>query len=246
MADEQTTVDTAGVTRAADGTISDGQTTQADQSTTTTNQDTATSKPEGKTLLTEGAKTETAKDAKTEDKKDVKAEGAPEKYADYKVPEGFAIDPKVKDQADALFKGLGLTQEQAQSLIDLSTAVTAEQAKAPYEAYQKVTDGWRKDAEAHPDLRGKLGPGQEVNVRIARALDGLGDPKLASEFRAAMDLTGVGNHPAFIRVMDKLAQRVTEGTHVAGKGPSELGQSQTGTTSKPTAAAAMWPNLANR
>lgn len=236
MAEATTTVDTAGVTRQPDGTITDGQTTQADQSPAS-GTPSSTTTPEGKTLLTE------AKPPEPEKKPEAKAaEGAPDAYTDYKLPEGVTLAPEVKAEADALFKGMGLSQEAAQSLVDFHSKQLSALASAPAKAYQEMTDGWREDAKAHPDLRGKLGPGQEVNVRIAKALDSLGDPKLASDFRGAMDLTGVGNHPAFIRVMDKWAQRVTEGTHVAGNGPSTAGQSA-GKTAPPSAASAMWPTL---
>jgi hypothetical protein len=229
---DETTVDTAGVTRTAEGQISDGQTTQMDQSPSSTTPETTES---GKTLLTED---------KSPEKAEVKAaEGAPEKYADYKLPDGVTLAPEVKTEADNLFKGLGLSQDAAQSLVDFYGKQISELSSAPAKAYQEMTDGWRKDSESHPDLRGKLGPGQEINVRISKALDGLGDPKLASDFKAAMDLTGVGNHPAFIRVISRLAEKVTEGTHVAGNGPSKEGQSQSGRTAPPSAAAAMWPTL---
>lgn len=229
---DETTVDTAGVTRTAEGQISDGQTTQVDQSPSSTTPE--TTEP-GKTLLTEDKSPEQA---------EVKAaEGAPEKYADYKLPDGVTLSPEIKTEADNLFKGLGLSQDAAQSLVDFYGKQISELSSAPAKAYQEMTDGWRKDSESHPDLRGKLGPGQEINVRISKALDGLGDPKLASDFKAAMDLTGVGNHPAFIRVISRLAEKVTEGTHVAGNGPSKEGQSQSGRTAPPSAAAAMWPTL---
>jgi hypothetical protein len=229
---DETTVDTAGVTRTAEGQISDGQTTQVDQSPSSTTPETTES---GKTLLTED---------KSPEKAEVKAvEGAPEKYSDYKLPDGVTLSPEVKTEADNLFKGLGLSQDAAQSLVDFYGKQISELSSAPAKAYQEMTDGWRKDSESHPDLRGKLGPGQEINVRISKALDGLGDPKLASDFKAAMDLTGVGNHPAFIRVISRLAEKVTEGTHVAGNGPSKEGQSQSGRTAPPSAAAAMWPTL---
>jgi len=240
MADEATTTDQTGVERTGEGTIVD-QSPKVESTPTTTQTTTSTpatkAEGEGKTLLTEGKKEE----PKVEEKKD-EVKGAPEKYADYSVPEGFALDPEVKKEADEKFKSLGLSQEGAQSLIDLYVAKTSEAAKAPYEAYQKMTDGWRKEAESHPDLKGKLGPGQEVNVRIAKALDGLGDPKLASDFRQLMDLTGAGNHPAFIRAIDKWAQRLTEGTHVPGNGPTRAGQSEPG-RAPPSAAAAIWPTL---
>ena len=247
MADEATTtVDTSGIGRQTDGTISDGQTTQTDQaaSAATTTQSTES----GKTLLTEGAKEpeKKAEETSKDGEKKPEAGKAPEKYEDYKLPEGFKLDADTKTKADALFKGLGLDQAGAQSLVDFYGEQLKAVATAPVDAYKAVTDGWAKESMDHPDLRGKLGPGQEVNVRIAKALDSLGDPKLASDFKQLMDLTGAGNNQAFIRVIDKFAQKVTEGTHVAGNGPSKTGQSASGTEAKPTAAAAMWPNLSNR
>jgi hypothetical protein len=61
-----------------------------------------------------------------------------------------------------------------------------------------------------------------------------------------MDLTGVGDHPAFVEAMYVLAQRYTEGTHVQGGNPSPLGQSRPGAAARPTLAEAMYPNLSGR
>ena len=231
----QPVVDPAGIPRSLEGQIQEpGQTEQVTETTPSTN--------DGNTLLT-------AKDPVVEpvvEDKDKPAAKAPEKYEDYKLPEGFKLDDKVRGEADALFKGLGLTQEGAQSLVDFYSGQMTKTAQAPYEAYKALTDSWRTDAESHPDLRGKLGPGQEVNVRISKALDSLGDTKLVSDFKQLMDLTGAGNNQAFIRVIDKFAQKVTEGTHVAGNGPSKGGQSDPSRPAQPTAAAAMWPNLSQR
>lgn len=243
MADEPTTANPEGVARTADGTLADQSpvTEGSEASTTPETKTESAPKTEGKTLLTEGKKEE----AKTEEKK---VEGAPDKYNDYTVPEGYTLDAEVKGEADKLFKGLGLSQEQAQSLVDFYTAKTTEAFKAPFEAYQAVTDGWRQESENHPDLKGKLGPGKEVSVRISKFLDGIGDAQLAKDFREHMDITGAGNHQAFIRVLNYAASRLTEGTHVAGNGPSRAGQSESGQSTKPSAAAAMWPTLpsANR
>lgn len=230
---EEPVVDSSGVGRTPEGAIADGQTTQSDQSSATTTPPTDS----GTTLLTKGEK---PAEPKVEEKT-----SAPEKYSEYRLPEGLSLDAEVKGKADTLFKGLGLTQEQAQSVVDLYGEQISKIASAPVDAYKALTSEWKTEAESHPDLRGKLGPGKEVNVRIAKALDSVGDPKLVSDFKALMDLTGAGNNQAFIRVLDKLAARVTEGTHVAGNGPSKDGQSAR-PQAPPTAAAAMWPNLANR
>lgn len=238
MADEIPTADQTGIARTSDGTIAD-QATEKSSATTTQETGTPSTTAEGKTLLTEEGKTEAKTETKEADKADTKA---PETYTDYKLPEGFTLDPEVKTQADTLFKGMGLTQDQAQSLVDFYTKQTTEAFQAPFAAYKEMTDNWRKESESHPELKGKLGSGQEVNVRIGKALDSLNDPKLSSDFRELMDLTGAGNHQAFIRVIDKLASRVTEGTHVSGNGPSKDGQSAPN-QAPPSAAAAMYPNL---
>lgn len=240
MADEQTIVDAAGVDRTATGQIADQN--QTLESSPTTNQET---KPavdpkatDGKTLLTEGDK----ESAKTEgDKKDA-VTGAPEKYEDYKVPDGYTLDPEVKKGADELFKGLGLNQAQAQSLVDFYTKQTSEAFAAPYKAFNQASEDWRQESENHPDLRGKLGPGKEISVRIGKALDSIGDSKLTDAFKQHMDITRAGNYWAFIKTLDWFAQRVTEGTHVAGTGPSTAGQSKPG-EAPPTVAGALWPNL---
>lgn len=170
------------------------------------------------------------------------AEGAPDKYADYKLPDGFEIVPEIRTEADSLFKGMGLSQDNAQKLVDFYVKQTTDAQNAPYKAYQDMTANWRSQTEAHPDLAGKLGPGKEVNTTISRALDSLGDPALSREFREVMDLTGVGNHPAFVRAFFRLAQRVTEGSHVAGNRPSPGGQSAPGQAPRSTAQT-LWPNL---
>ena len=241
MADETTTANPEGVARTADGTLAD-QTTQTEQSSqttspaeSTTQTQKTTDKTEGKTLLTEGKKEET----KTEEKK---VESAPEKYNDYTVPEGYQLDPEIKTSADKLFKEHGLSQEAAQSFVDFYVKQTTEAFQAPFEAYQKVTDGWKTESENHADLKGKIGPGKEISIRISKFIDGIGDPQLAKDFREHMDITGAGNHQAFIRVLNYAAERLTEGQHVAGKGPSEAGQSRPGQAPK-SAAQSMYPNL---
>lgn len=248
MAEEtQTTTDTSGITRMPDGQIVDGQTTKSDP-TTTSEQTSTEAGDAGKTLLNQSEnppKAEGKSDTGTGGKAADKSKGtsaAPEKYADYTVPEGFTLAPEVKTQADTLFKDLNLSQEQGQKAIDLYTKLTSEAAQAPYKAWSDMTAKWKTDAESHPDLRGKLGAGKEVNVRIGALLNSLPDQQLASDFRELMDITGAGNHPAFIRAIDHWAKQLSEGTHVSGKGPSPGGQSEPGKAS-PSAAAAIWPGL---
>jgi hypothetical protein len=240
MADEQTTTDTSGVARTSDGTIADQGTVQSNAQTTTEQKTETTPQ---KTEQSNDGKSILNQKAEGERKEEPAAKGAPEKYEDFKVPDGIKLDPAVIAKAAPIFKELGLPQEGAQKLVDMYRELSAEAAAAPYKAYQDTVAGWLKEAQDHPDLRGKLGPGQEVNVRIGKLMDSLPDQKLASDFRSVMDITGAGNNPAFIRVMDYVAKQLTEGTHVAGNGPGPGGQSAPGSASRPSAAAAIWPGL---
>lgn len=175
-------------------------------------------------------------------KKDEAKPAAPEKYEAFKVPDGFTLDEKVATEAGALFKEAGLSQDAAQKLVDFYTAKTQEAFQQPYKAYKDMREGWVKDSNADPEISGKLAKGGPVLTTIAKALDGLGDSKLTDQFKEAMDLTGVGDHPAFIKTFYRLAQMVTEGGSVAGRGPASTGQSAPG-TGRVSAAQALYPNL---
>ena len=235
-----------GIDRATDGTIQDQGTPKVESTPTTTPSTETTPKPDAKTptllnQIKEPAKPEPAKEG---DKPDPKA--VPEKY-EFKLPEGLELKPEVATEVDGLFRKLGLSGEAGQELMDFYISKTQSAAEAPYEAYVKTVEDWGKESSNHPDLRGKLGAGKEITVRIGRLLDSLPDQQLAADFREHMDLTGAGNHHAFIRIMDHFARALTEGTSVTGNGPAKVGQSEPGRPA-PSAAAALYPHLpsANR
>jgi hypothetical protein len=163
---------------------------------------------------------------------------APETYAAFTVPEGYELDPTVMQQASEIFKGLNLPQTDAQKLVDFYVSKTSESANEPYKLWHETQEKWVAEVKNDPVLGPRL---NEVKTTISRAIDGLNDPRLARDFREAMDYTGAGNNPAFIRAFYKLAQMVTEGGHVTGTGPSPAGQRRQG--ERVSAAQAMYPNL---
>lgn len=246
MSEQQVTTDTSGVNRTADGQITTQQAT--DQSQASTTQTTETKATNQSKAIDDKASDDKASGEKSllnadaREKSKASPDGAPESYSDYKVPEGFTLDPEIKTAADKLFKGMNLSQAQAQELVDFYAAQTKEAFEAPFNAYQEQRKEWRATAEADPDLRGKLGPGGEVLTTISKAIDGLGDAKLASDFREAMDLTGAGDNPAFIRAFFLLSRQLTEGSHVAGRGPSPGGQRSPNAAQR-SPASDLWPNL---
>lgn len=182
--------------------------------------------------------TEPAEPASLLNEKDEEPKGAPEKY-DLKLPEGSAIDEKVMNEATGIFKELGLNNKGAQRLVDFYNTRMQEIADAPMKTWIDTQKAWQDEIKTDPEIGRKL---PEVRNTVAKAIDSLGDPKLAAEFRKAMDFTGVGNNPAFVKAFYKLAQNVVEGKAVSGAGPSKFGQQAPGATERPSAAKALYPN----
>jgi len=58
-----------------------------------------------------------------------------------------------------------------------------------------------------------------------------------------MNTTGVGDHPAFVRALNKFGQLFGEGKFVNGGGPSPHGQKAPGAPDKPSPAQALFPKL---
>lgn len=209
---------------------------------TSTTPETTPKTPEGTTLLTEGDKAPVAPKAPVEGAPKPDATTVPEKY-EFTLPEGVALDEKALGEITPLLKEAGINQETAQKFMDFHVAQLQATAGKATEAgaaeYTKTRADWRNALAADPDIGSKL---PEVKVAVGRALDSLGDPKLAADFRAAMDLTGVGDNPAFVKAFYRFAERMTEGSSVAGGGPSAAGQKPPGTP-PPSIANAMYPNL---
>ena len=169
------------------------------------------------------------------------ASAVPEKY-EFKAPEGATVDAKLVEEVTPLFKEMGLSQENAQKLFDFHTKTVADAQAAPMKAYEEMRDAGRKEIVADKALGdGKSDLRPEVKADIAKAIDSLPNAK---EFRAAMDLTGAGDNPAFVRAIAHFAKQLSEGTAVRGAGPSPAGQTAPGAAARPSAANSLYPNLA--
>jgi hypothetical protein len=193
---------------------------------------------------------EATKPEKAEDKKSIvnegapkaekAAEGAPKEYTAFKVPDGFEMPEETSKEVNAMFKDMNLSQEAGQKLIDYYAKQSQQAAEAPIKFWMETQEKWQNEVRLDPEIGPKL---NDVRTTISKAIDGMGNPKLASDFRDAMDYTGAGNNLAFIKAFYRLAQQVTEGTHVAGAGPSKFGQAAPGTGERPSLAHSLYPKL---
>lgn len=161
---------------------------------------------------------------------------APEKYADWKLPEGYALDATAAAEAAPLFKELGLSQEQGQKLVDFYSKNMLASTKANDEAFAAARKEWVDSLKSDPVLGKELAPGGKVRTTVNSALESLQNPKLVTDFKEAMDQSGMGDNPAFVRVIYALASKLTEGTYVQGQ-PTNSGKG------RPSPAAAIFPNL---
>lgn len=206
----------------------------SDQTRTPAPTDTSTTTEDGKTLLTKD-------DAKPTDKTPV-----PEKYSDFKLPDGYTLSPEVVEKVTPVLKELGLDQAGAQKLVDFHVAQMIDAAKAPAATYEQTRADWQSKVLADPEIKSYARDGKTgidaVKIDLGRAMTVLG-PELAKDFKAAMDLTGAGDNPAFVKGFWKLAQSVIEGKPVGGKNPSPLGQTDPSKPTKPTPAQSMYPGL---
>lgn len=171
-------------------------------------------------------------------KPEAKSDGAPETYADFTFPEGVTPNKERLAAASVEFKKLGLSQEQAQALINMDAKASADGSNAAIEAYKNLRETWQNDAKKQ--FGNKLET--EIRPRVSRLIDGLGT-ELANKFREAMNDTGVGDHPAFIEAIDKFAQSLGEGKLVAGSGPAPSGQANPNKPEAKSIAQRMYPHL---
>src|SRR5207244_12187768 len=130
-------------------------------------------------------------------------------------------------------------------LVDFHTKAMLAAATGPQDSYAALRTDWqgkvKADAELAAATSGSRTGLDAVKADIGRALAVL-PPDLTRDFRAAMDLTGAGDHPAFVKALWKLSAYVTAGPHVAGSGPSAHGQIAPGTNTRPSAAKSLYPN----
>src|SRR5574341_1451952 len=119
----------------------------------------------------------------------------PVEYKDFKLPEGFEADTEVLTNFKTLAKEYKLTQEQAQKLVDLQAELATRQSTVTEKQWTDVQKGWRDSATSDKEYGGKE---FAANISVAKkALDKYGTPEL----KQAIELTGMGNHPEFIRLL---------------------------------------------
>jgi hypothetical protein len=156
-------------------------------------------------------------------------------YKDFTLPKDVKLDEAVLAEFKTVAKQAGLTQEAAQSLMNLHAKVVQATETAAATEFANTNKTWMDTVKADPEIGGAKF--DAMRVTVGKGLDAIfpNDPGGARAFREALDFTGAGNNPAVVRGIFRLAKAIVEAGHVSGAPP---------TGQKPTLAQAMWPSQA--
>ena len=141
--------------------------------------------------------------------------GAPEKY-DFKTPDGVTLNQQALTQFADLAKSHGLSQEQAQALVDFQSNFVKSEIAA-YEKQMKEEEAQRpaKIMEAiakDPELGG---PNAVANAAtMQRAVEAFG----GAEFKKFLDAQPVEAHLAFARFALKVGKAIREDSRAGAAG----------------------------
>jgi len=162
-------------------------------------------------LNTDGSEEDGSDESDGEDDDSSKGDDeVPENY-EITVPEGMTLDTEMLEILTPVFKELELSNDDTQKLVDAYLPFvqksSEEQEKAALESFKETVDGWKKDT-----LK-ELGPDSDKKLAIvAKARNQFGD----DAFRTMVNETGVGNHPAFVRFLLNVGQKISEDTFEGG------------------------------
>ncbi len=144
------------------------------------------------------------KDKDSDDADESKDDGAPDEYTEFSLPEDFEVDDKVMGDFKSFAKDVDLSQKQAQKLVDMQTSLNTQTVDNIKEQVAKIQNDWQKSAKSDKEFGGK---DLDTNLGFAaKAIDKFGSDKM----RDALNATGVGNHPEFIRFLVNVGKAMSE------------------------------------
>jgi len=204
MGDENNTdVDT-------DDTADNADTTSTDESSNSivlTDDKSADSSTDNNSDEGDSSSSDDAAAGKKDDSDDAGSEGSqepPDTYADFVMPEGMTLNETALDEALPLFKDLGLTQEQAQSVVGLYAKQVQAGSQAQIDNFNQQMTDWREQSQKDSEFGGDK---FDENVKVAQsAVNAYGTPEL----KQLLEDHGVGNHPEFIRFMYRVGKTLGE------------------------------------
>lgn len=170
---------------------------------------------EGETSKKEDGKAaEPSKEEAPKDKGDAKPteekKAVPEKY-DFKLPEGSLLTSKHLEDLAALAKERGLSQEEAQKLLERDSGVVKSFQDSQLKLVEEHKQKWLEASQSDKEFGGEA---FKANAEIAqRAI-----AKFGSEaFKQELERSGLGNHPELVRTFVRIGKAMSEDSLVVPK-----------------------------
>jgi hypothetical protein len=161
-------------------------------------------------------------------------------------PEGFAKDEELFAKFSEVVKAGKLSHPVAQQFADLYATAAKTLTDSNRAAWNTTLASWETEVKAMPEIakatlrtsNGVLTGLDAVKATVGPFFD---NPALAHpRLREALDLTGLGSHPAAVITFYNVAKALSEGGLVQGNGPSpNVGRQE---STRPDAAGALYPN----
>lgn len=127
----------------------------------------------------------------------------PEKY-ELKLAAGALLDQTRVDDIAAYAKQNGLSQEQAQGLLDREQSAVASFAQNQQTQIKQTTDAWLESVKSDKEIGGdKFNENVEMAKRVITKFG-------TDDFKQQLDKTGLGNHPELIRVFSRVGKAMSE------------------------------------
>lgn len=142
---------------------------------------------------------------KGDDKKPVSA--APEKY-EFTAGEGQELDKEAVAAFEPIAREIGLSNEQAQKIVDVyGSTIIPQIAKQQEAAWQKQVTEWAETVKADKEL------GSVESIGNAqKTMDQFGTPEL----KQYLNDSGLGNHPELFRIFSRIGKAMSEDGFVSG------------------------------
>lgn len=172
--------------------------------------------PDAQTTQAEAKAADTPKEPEA-GKTEAKVEGAPEKYS---FKDADRYDAKVLANFAEAAKELNLSQDAAQGLLSRVAPVMAQRQA---EQIAAMKESWVNESR-NDQILSKGGDERVFLQNLAVAKRGF-DAVANSDVRSIMDQSGLGNHPAVLKMFLKIGQTISEDSFVGGKASPQQARS---------------------
>lgn len=134
------------------------------------------------------------------------------------MPQGFTPDETViKGVTDVLLDDKLSPQDRMQKLVDLHASEVRKSSDAATKYWTDKQTEWK--AEAAKTYGPEPAKSPKI-IAVSKLIDSLGE-KPAGDLRDALEMSGMGNHPAVIGAFVALAERLTESGTIVAQTPAK-------------------------